>query len=503
MKLIENCSYDELKNQHILALNENNFLKGEISYLKEQLAWLQKQIFGKKSEKIITDLDKKQLYFEGFEPVQINKENLKQVKAHTRKSTDKDKTKIIIPPDIETKEIIIDISDEEKICPITKKPLIKIGEEISHKLAYIPGSYYLKKIIRPKYAMPNQDGIKTAFMPDSIIPKCRADESFLAAILTKKYADHLPLYRIQEEFLRDGLGIPRKLMSKWIIKIGLELQPLVDEMKNRIMNSENIFIDETPIDIQASPKVKQGYLWLVSGGKYKDPFYRVYNFELNRKHDNAAKLLQGYKGVVHSDKYGAYETLAKNKQFIWCPCYVHMRRKFLESQTDPPFVKEILRYIKYLFMFEKIAWKKTEQERLLIRQEKEIPIIDKLIELVKDKLQEKHILPKSKLKEALGYFYGLIPYLKNYTKYSWAHLDNNIAERAIRPIAIGRKNWLFVGSKEAGKAASVIMSLVQTCRALNINPRTYLEDVLRRFMGHSFQKLYELLPDEWALSSNK
>lgn len=496
MKLLENCSYEELKNEAILALNEN-------IYLKEQLSWLQKQLFGKKSEKIISDLNQEQLFFDGFEPIEDQEENKKNVKAHTRKSTKKDKTKIILPPDLEVKRIVIDIPEEEKICPTTKKPLIKIGEEISHKLAFIPGSYYLKEIVRPKYAMPNKEGIKTAYMPDSIIPKCRADESLLANILTKKYADHLPLYRIQEELLRDGIGISRKLMSKWIIKIGLSLKPLYDEMLKKILQSENVFIDETPINIQGSPKVKQGYMWVMSGGKFRNPYLRIYNFELNRKHKHASKLLQNYTGVLHSDKYGAYQNLANKNQFTWCPCFVHIRRKFLESQTEPSFTNLILRKLKYLFMLERVAWERLEPGRLQIRKEKEEPIIDELIKLVTNKLQDNRILPKSKLKEALGYFYSLIPYLKNYIKHPWAHIDNNTAERAVRPIAIGRKNWLFVGSKDAGKAAGIIMSLVQTCRALNINPRSYLEDILRRFMEHNAQKLYELFPDEWALSLKK
>jgi hypothetical protein len=255
--------------------------------------------------------------------------------------------------------------------------------------------------------------------------------------------------------------------------------------------------------MQDTPKVKQGYMWLLSGGKLKNPYYRVFNFELNRRHEHALKVLKNYFGILHSDKYGAYETLAKNKQFTWCPCFVHIRRKFLEEQTDPDFTDLILRKIKYLFMFERIAWEKDEEERLKIRREKEVPIIDELIKLVKDKLLDNKILPKSNLKKALGYFYGLIPYLKNYTKHPWAHIDNNVAERAVRPIAIGRKNWLFVGSEDAGKSAGVIMSLVQTCRALNINPRAYLENILRRFMEHSYQKLHELLPDEWAVSFNQ
>ena len=148
-------------------------------------------------------------------------------------------------------------------------------------------------------------------------------------------------------------------------------------------------------------------------------------------------------------------------------------------------------------MFEKVAWARSEEERLRIRQEKEIPIIDELILAIKSKLIDGKILPKSKFKEALGYFFGLIPHLKNYTKHAFARMDNNVAERAVRPLAIGRKNWLFIGNEDGGEAAAVIFSLIQTCRAMNVNPREYLEDVMRRLMSHHSQKLHELLPDQW------
>src|SRR5690606_20728300 len=155
----------------------------------------------------------------------------------------------------------------------------------------------------------------------------------------------------------------------------------------------------------------------------------------------------------------------------------------------------------YLFMFERIAWTRSEEERLRIRQEKELPIIEELIKAIKDRLVKGEILPKSKFKAALGYFCGLIPYMKNYTKHAWARLDNNVAERAVRPLAIGRKNWLFVGNEDGGEAAGIILSLIQTCRALSINPREYLEDVMRRLMSHNSKKLSELLPDCWKPQS--
>jgi hypothetical protein len=164
---------------------------------------------------------------------------------------------------------------------------------------------------------------------------------------------------------------------------------------------------------------------------------------------------------------------------------------------DLPLRAWILEQIKQLFAIEEAVWTLEPEKRLSIRKTQAVPIIDSLVDRIKQRLIEGKILPKSKFREALGYFCYLIPDLKNYTEHAFARLDNNPAERAIRPLAIGRKNWLFFGSLESGEASATLLSLVQTCRALNINPYTYLEDVLRRIMGHSYQKIHELLPDEW------
>ena len=149
---------------------------------------------------------------------------------------------------------------------------------------------------------------------------------------------------------------------------------------------------------------------------------------------------------LHSDKYGAYEKMGKQEGIVWAPCWAHIRRKFFEAESDLPFRAWILRKIKYLFMLERVAWKRSPEERLQIRQGKEVVIVDEIIKAVKSKLAGDKVLPKSKLKGALGYCCSLIPNLKNYTKHPFARLDNNVAERAVRPLAIGRKNWLFFGS---------------------------------------------------------
>jgi transposase len=479
-------------------------LRNEVVFLKEQLEWFKRQMFGQKAEKFI-DPNDQQIYFEGFENLESTTPEAKApVAAHTRKkrqSTGKDK--ISYPDDLPVERQIIDILEEDKVCPETGAPLVKIGEEVTFKLAHKPGSFFIKQIIRPKYGLPEGEGVLTAPLPESLLERCQADESLLAEVVVKKFGDHLPLYRQAEIMARDGIYISRQLLSQWVLSVGFALKPLYMAMLDRVLQSNNIFYDETPLDMLKPGKGKthQAYMWVLVGGESANPSYRVYDFCTDRCHYHAARMLKDYHGRLHSDKYGAYETLANQKQFIWCPCWSHVRRKFIEAESgDPAFRQWVLRKIKYLFMFERVAWARSEEERLKIRQEKEVPIIDELIAAVKDKLINGKILPKSKFREALGYFCGLAPYLKNYIKYPWARLDNNVAERAVRPLAIGRKNWLFVGNEDGGEAAAVLLSLVQTCRAIGVNPRDYLEDVMRRLQSHPANKIHELLPDEWAIA---
>lgn len=495
-----------LREENYSLKKEVSSLRESVSYLEEQVAWLKRQIFGQRSEKVVKSLNESQLQFEGFQEIKVSQEEKQKVPAHERKKPNRNgKDTIKLSSDVPVERQVIDIPEEEKVCKETGEPLVKIGEEVTLKLAHKPGSYFVKEIVRPKYALPknSEGGIRIASLPESLLTRCQADDSLLADILTKKFADHLPLYRQQEMLAREGIVISRQTISEWVTRVGMALEPLYDEMMKQIVGSGNVFIDETPIDMQdpGKGKVHQAYMWVMVGGKQKDPPYRIYDFYKDRKHANVEKLLQGYNEVVHSDKYGAYEALANAKKIIWCPCWSHIRRKFFEAETaDPPFRDWVLRKIRHLFMLEKVAWSRSEEERLRVRQEKEVPIIDELITRIKTRLVDGRLLPKSKFREALGYFCSLIPHLKNYTRYGYARLDNNVAERAIRPLAIGRKNWLFVGSEDGGKAAAIIFSLVQSCRACGVNPREYLEDVMRRLMSHNSQKLCELLPDQWLMS---
>ncbi|MGE3954121.1 MAG: IS66 family transposase [Parachlamydiales bacterium] len=505
MNATEAAYVEELEEQNRTQADRISSQEEKIVYLEEQLEWLKRHVFGQRSEKLVKELDANQLHFAGFEPTDVSTDQSdKKVESAVKRKGKKKRygqDKISLPEDLPVQEVLLDLAPEEKVCQETGKPLVKIGEEVTYKLAYRPGSYYLKKLIRPKYGLSKGEGVACAPLPETILGRCRADESLLADIVVKKFGDHLPLYRITELLARKGIGISRQLLSQWVVALGRAFYPLYEAMHRKILLSPAVFIDESHVALQARRKVHQAWMWTLVGGLGHDPPLRLYDFQYDRKHQHARVVLEGYRGTVHSDKYGAYGYLSKELEILWCPCWAHIRRKFFESCSGNATLKRwILRKIHYLYRFDKIAWTRSPEERLRIRTKHEVPIIDCLIERIEKELKEGAALPKSKWKEALSYFCGLIPHLKNYTQEANAHLDNNVAERAIRPLAIGRKNWMFMGSEEGEESAAVLLSLVQSCRALKINPHEYLEDVMRRLQGHTYSKLHELLPDEWAAS---
>jgi transposase len=483
-------------------------LKAQVALLSEQLAWLKKQMFGAKSERIVGD-DQSLAFDFGEQGPATPQEPIEEIRYQRRKSAkNRGRDMLAYPDDLPVKRIELDVAPEEKICPETGEALVCIGQEVSRKLARKAEQFYIIEYVRPKYASrKNPDlGVRTAALPDAIIDRCPADESLLAYVLNAKFADHLPLYRLVEILGRSHVRISRQTLSKWVLTLGAGLSPLYEAMKARVLESGVVFADESPIRLQVKGKgrCQQAYMWVYAGGGGGDPPYRFFEFRQNRSHAHPEQTLKGYQGLLHSDKYGAYEKLAARQDIQWCPCMAHVRRKFVEAETgDPDLRRRILRKIRHLFLLERVAWNRAPQERLRIRRELEKPILDTLTTMIKDRLFTGGLLPKSKFHQALNYYLGLEPHFSNYLNHPDARLDNNVAERAIRPLTIGRKNWLFVGSEDGGRASATLLSLVQTCRNLGINPQEYLEDVLRRIMGHPAQRIQELLPDRWLATNQK
>jgi transposase len=485
-------------------------LQAQVDLLTEQLSWLKKQLFGSRSERMVADLEQQSLPFAEAEVAAgPTVEATEEIRYQRRKAVkNRGADTISYPDDLPVERKILDVPEEQKVCSETGEPLVCIGEEVTRKLARKAEQFFIIEYVRPKYASrknPDQ-GVLTAPLSDSIINRCPADESLLASVLTAKFADHLPLYRQAQMLRRSDIRISRQTLSKWVLSLGAGLAPLYEAMKARVLESGVIFVDESPISLQTPGKgcCKKAYMWVYAGGGGGDPPYRFFEFRTSRSHAHVEQTLQDYQGVLHSDKYAAYEKLAKREDIQWCPCMAHARRKFVEAEGgDPELRKRILRKIRHLFMLERVAWARKAEERLRIRQEIEKPVLESLTAIVKERIVAGGLLPKSKFSQALNYYLDLAPHFENYLNHPDARLDNNVAERAIRPLTIGRKNWMFVGSENGGQASATILSLIQTCRNLGINPQEYLEDVLRRIMSHPARRIEKLLPDLWLAARQK
>lgn len=328
-----------LKSKHVDLESKHGQLKNHAHALQETVEALLRRIYGKRSERLPAN-SQQLLLFEDLEPF-AEEEEVESIPAHSRQKPKRNgQDALRFSKDLPIEEVVFDLPESEKVCKETGVALKRIGQETIHKLAYEPARWKILQMIYPKYAHPFQEeyGVKTAPRPMSIIPRCRAHESLLAEIAVKKFADHLPLYRIHEIFFREGVYISKQQLSSWMLKLGEALEPLHKLMNQRVLDSKNLFIDETHIKMLEKGKgeAHTATMWVMVGGCSKDPPYRVYHFRKNRRHCHAEHLLEGYLGMMHSDKYGAYKQLSQKKGILWCPCWAHVRRKFFEAKNERP-----------------------------------------------------------------------------------------------------------------------------------------------------------------------
>lgn len=475
---------------------------------------LQKAVFGQKSEKII-DTDERQGVFEEIlrEVDLLNPPTPAEPAAEPKsitvlppKPTQKRRSlRDLVSSDLPREEVIIDLPEKQQI--IGENVRLKcIGEDRVEKLAYQPGHWFIRVFVYPKYADPADAlaGVKRAPAPDFAVPGGIFDESVYAWLIYAKYVLHLPYYRLAEEFrAAAGVELSRQTMSSSGIKAAEVLRPLVELMKNDLTGRKVIFTDETPVKMlqPGKGKTKKVYIWVYVGGGNGPP-YRIYEFALKRNHKYPMAFLKNFKGYAHADAFSGYNELFKDGSIFECACWMHVRRKYFEAEdVSPEFRKLVLRRIRNIYRYERVL-KKYDREKdaqfiLKIRREKIGPIIDELFSMTSRALAQGEVMPKSAFAGAITYMHNLGKALKTFLDNPYLEPDNGTSERALRPITIGRDNWMFLGSEKGGEAMGILMSLVQTCRAMNINPLEYLEDVLRRINGHPHSRLHELLPGNW------
>jgi transposase/uncharacterized coiled-coil protein SlyX len=501
----------EQQHTHIEELSRQlTAAQRQLKTLQHQVEQLLRRIYGRRSEK----MDPNQLMFEGLlldaleQPAALQGDAVVQqdesVPAGKRSSAAKRRHpgRLPIPEHLERVEIILDIPEEDKLCPETGKPLKRIGWEISEKLEYRPGRLLVNVYKRPKYVSPDNGssgevGVITAPMPDHPIEKCKADVGLLSQVIVSKFADHLPLYRQDSIFEREGVSIPRATQTSWLMQTYEAIKPLGEALKEAVLESDVLFTDDSIIPLQQKGlgRVRKARLWVYVRGDPEPPL-AVYDFSLDRSKKRPLSFLGDYKGYVHADAYGGYDELFRRQGIVEVGCWVHARRKFDEAVSSRQLeATEIMARIAQLYKVEDACREMSSEDRCRLRQERSKLIIDGIFE----RLEELKLitLPSEPLTKAVDYALNQRKALYRYLDDGRLKPDNNTSENAIRPLALGRKNWLFAGSERGAQAAALFLGLVQSCKACQVNPWEYFDDVLRRIMSHPVKRLRELLPDRW------
>ena len=361
----------------------------------------------------------------------------------------------------------------------------------------MPASLIVIDNVRPKYACKVCQGnvVIAPRLPEPI-EKGLPGPGLLAHVIVSKYSDHLPLYRQEGIFRRHGVELSRQTMCDWMATSAELLEPIVKEMHREILKSRVIQTDDTTVPVldRSLGKTRTGRLWDYLGDR--DHPHVVYDYTPDRSAEGPLRMLEGYEGYLQADAYSGYDSLYAGKKIIEVGCSAHARRKFYDARASDPVRSHVaMAMIQRLYRVEKDAKDLDDAVRRALRRERSNPVLKEIEAWL---LQEKdRALPKSPISEAIGYALNHWQALERYTEEGWLSIDNNASERGMKPVALGRKNWLFAGSDAGGKTAATLMSLCMTCKNLAIDSFAYLRDVLERISTHPARRIGELLPDQW------
>ncbi|MDH1213247.1 IS66 family transposase [Pseudomonas chengduensis] len=468
-----------------------------IEKLTHEIAQLKRFKFAKRSEQLSPDqvslLD--DLIDTDIAAIEAELEALKPARASTEVRQKPKRT--ALPPQFPRTLIHHEPDNSHCQCGCALK---RIGEDVSEKLDYTPGVFTVERHIRGKWVCDQCETLIQAPVPAQVIDKGIPTSGLLAHVMIAKFADHLPLYRQESIFGRAGLVIARSTLAQWVGNCGVQLQPLVDALRDAVLAQHVIHADETPVSMLApgEKKTHRAYVWAYATSQFSDVAAVVYDFSPSRAGEHARNFLQDWKGKLVCDDFGGYKA-SFELGVTEIGCMAHARRKFFElhATNKSQLAEQALRYIQLLYEIEHEVRDLKPDLRRRIRQEKAVPVMDVLHAwMITQRLL---VHDGSAISKALDYSLKRWTALSRYLDDGAVPIDNNWAENQIRPWALGRKNWLFAGSLRSGKRAAAIMSLIQSARLNGHDPYAYLKDVLTRLPTQRASEITELLPHRWRL----
>jgi transposase len=479
----------------------------EIEKLKIQIARLRRQQYGRSSEKMTRELEQFELVLEELEAEEAAAPAASAHPADHERLSSMKTGRRPLPEHLPRREVVHEASC---ICPACGGSMRKVGEDVSEILDYTPGRFEVVRHVRPAFSCRRCESMVQAPMPSLPIERGRPGPSLLAHILVGKYCDHLPLYRQSGIYARDGVELDRATLAEWVGKAAWLLAPLVEAVASHVMAAEKLHADDTPVPVLApgTGKTKTGRLWVYLrderpyGGP--SPPAVIYRYSPDRKGEHPQAHLAGFRGFLQADGYAGFGPLYAGAEgqpatVSEVACWAHVRRKIYDIHvaTQAPMAAEALERIGRLFDIERAAMGFPPELRQRRRGLEARPVIDHLAAFFDLALSK--ISGKSELAGAIRYARSRWQALTRYVDDGRLEISNNAAERAIRPLAVGRKNYLFAGSDAGGERAAAIYTLVETAKLNGLDPEAYLRDVLGRIADHPITGITGLLP--WNTSS--
>jgi transposase len=467
--------------------------------LRDELDQLKRLIFGSKHERFIPSVSADQLALDiSAQQKEQPTPQLLQTIQYQRKKASKPETekvqtgRMALPAGLPREEQII----EPKVDVTGWK---QIGKEITEELERIPGKLFVRQYVRPKYVNPSTGEIVIGELPVRPIEKGIAGPGLLAQIVIDKYVDHLPIYRQVQRFEREGMKLPISTLADWISGTCHLLESLYEVHRKLVLSSNYLQADETPIKVMDKDKkgaTHRGYHWV-----YHAPVNRLvlFDYREGRGREGPNECLHNFSGFLQTDGYAVYEDFDKRSNITLLHCMAHARRMFDQAlDNDKQRAEYVLTEMQKLYVVEQSGRDKSLslEELRTLRQEQAVPILENIKAWMMDAYPQ--VLPESTIGKAIGYSLKRWDKLSLYTTDARLQIDNNLVENAIRPVAIGRKNYLFAGSHDGARRAAMLYSFLGTCKINNVNPFEWLTDILRRIPSHSVNKLQELLPNNWT-----
>ena len=473
-----------------------------IDELRHQIELYRRYVFGPRRERLVEAPGQGHLF--EFDTGDVNfplppeppaRESRPPAQSRQSRKLDYDKlTQVRIPHDIPEADKICTHCGEAKAC---------IGEDEARVLNFIPAHFELQVHVLPKYACSHcRDGVVAPEGPPRAVSGCIAGAGLLAQVVVSKFADHLPLYRFEDISTRYGLYLPRSTLCDWVRNVADLLKPLYQLQKELVLTAPIIGTDDTFVTVlhDDEPRSRKGRFWVYIGPGTLP--YDVYDFTEDRKGDGPSRFLADFRGFLQADAFSGYDGIhwKSDGQILEVACWAHARRKFYEARSSSPAEASlIIQMILRLYQVEDRARPLDDEARRVLRQTESVPILDRLREEL-DRLSAK-LLPKSALAQAVTYALNQWQALCRYTEDGRLTIDNNASERRVRDQAIGRKNWMFLGSAEAGPRAAVLCTVIAGAKRHRLEPWAYLHDVILQLsVDASPEPLARLLPERWALA---